>query len=230
MGTSGSRLRSVTKFKNREQAGEQLASQLLQYQKDQPIVMGIPNGGVPVALPVAQRLNCPLTLVPIRSLPVPWAEETIFGYVTDAGETHINQPLVGQTRLTRAEIYQTAKKRRLALQTDLQTWRVSTPKSLAARTAIIVDDGMHSGWTMFSAIETVKLLGASKIIAAVPVAHFRARRFAGRHCDEVAALLTEDIALFQIGNYYDDFPDIGGDQVGVLLNHAPTGPRPQTTP
>jgi predicted phosphoribosyltransferase len=103
----------VTKFKNREQAGEQLASQLLKYQKDEPIVMGIPNGGVPVALPVAQRLNCPLTLVPIRSLPVPWAEETIFGYVTDAGETHINQPLVGQTRLTRAEIYQIAKKRRL---------------------------------------------------------------------------------------------------------------------
>jgi putative phosphoribosyl transferase len=230
MGTSGSRLRSVTKFKNREQAGEQLASQLLQYQKGQPIVMGIPNGGVPVALPVAQRLNCPLTLVPIRSLPVPWAEETIFGYVTDAGETHINQPLVGQTRLTRAEIYQTAKKRRLALQTDLQTWRVSTPKSLAARTAIIVDDGMHSGWTMFSAIETVKLLGASKIIAAVPVAHFRARRFAGRHCDEVATLLTEDIALFQIGNYYDDFTEVGGDQVGVLLNHAPIAPRPQTAP
>jgi predicted phosphoribosyltransferase len=89
---------------------------------------------------------------------------------------------------------------------------------------------MHSGWTMLSAIETVKLLGAGKIIAAVPVAHFRAKRFAGHHCDEVAALLTEDIALFQIGNYYDDFPDIGGDQVGVLLNHAPIGPRRQTTP
>jgi predicted phosphoribosyltransferase len=215
----------VTKFKNREQAGEQLASQLLQYQKGQPIVMGIPNGGVPVSLPVAQRLNCPLNVVPIRSLPVPWFEATIFGYVTDAGETHINQPLVGQTRLTRAEIYQIAQKRRLGLQTDLQAWRVSTPKSLTARTAIIVDDGMHSGWTMFSAIETLKLLGACKIIAAVPVAHFRARRFASHHCDEVVALLTEEVALFQIENYYDDFSDISGEQVGVLLKHALTGSR-----
>jgi putative phosphoribosyl transferase len=215
----------MTKFTNRKQAGEQLASQLLRYQDGRPIVMAIPNGGVPVAVPVAQRLGCPLTVVPIRSLPIPWAEEIIFGYVTDTGETQINQPLVGQTRLTQAEIYKIVKKRRAALQADLQAWGVSTPKDLDGRTTIIVDDGMHSGWTMFSAIETVKLLGARRIVVAVPVTHFRASRFVGRHCDQVAALLIEDIALFQIGNYYEDFADIGGEQVGALLKRPLTDPR-----
>jgi putative phosphoribosyl transferase len=212
----------MSRFPNREQAGSELAAKLSQFQNQQLLVMPILNGGVSVAIPVAQALKARLLPVPIRSLHVPWQQATIFGYVTAQGELHLNQPLVGQMRLTPPEIQRIALKQRLALQADLENWGVVLPGDLRDRTILLVDDGMHSGWTMFSAAETVRNLGATRIVAAVPVTHFRASRFLGKHCDEVIALLTEDIALYQIGNYYDDFSELGSAGVKDLLKPALT--------
>jgi putative phosphoribosyl transferase len=215
----------MAKFQSREQAGQQLSSRLLKFQGEQPVVLAVLNGGVPVAVPISKTLNTSLTVVPMRSLHIPWAEQTIFGYVTNTGEMHLNHPLIGQTRLSQAEIYQIARKRRRVLETDLESWGVTVPETLEGTTALIVDDGMHSGWTMFSAIETVKLKGALKVIAAVPVTHFRAKRFVSRHCDEVVTLLMEEIALYEIQNYYEDFPKISNPEAGSLLRQA-RNPRP----
>ena len=211
----------MPRFPNREQAGRELAVQLLKFEDQQPLVMPVLNGGVPTAIPVARALKAPLLPVPIRSLHVPWQQETIFGYVTHQGELHLNQPLVGQMRLTPPEIQRIARNQRLALQMDLESWGGVLPDTLRDRTILLVDDGMHSGWTMFSAIETVRHLGAARIVAVAPVTHFRAKRFVGRHCDEVIALLTEEIALYQIGNYYDDFPKLTCADVKDLLKTAP---------
>jgi len=211
----------MSRFPNREQAGRELAAQLSKFQNQQPIVMPVPNGGVPVAIPVAQSLKASLLPVPIRSLHVPWQHETIFGYVTHQGELHLNQPLVGQMRLTQPEIRRIARKVQLTLQLDLESWGVIVPNSLQGKTALLIDDGMHSGWTMFSAVGAVKHLGAVRIVAAVPVTHFRAKRFVGRHCDEVIALQVEEIALYQIGNYYGEFSKLGSADVEGLLKSIP---------
>ncbi len=199
----------MSRFPNREQAGQQLATPVAKL----PQSAGAGDAGAAMVacrllLPVAQALKATMLPVPIRSLHVPWLQEIIFGYVTHQGEMVLNQPLVGQMRLTPPEIRRIARKERLTLQTDLESWGVVLPNSLAGRTILLIDDGMHSGWTMFSAVEAVRHLGAARIVAAVPVTHFRAKRFVGRHCDEVIALLTEEIALYQIGNYYEDFPEI----------------------
>ena len=212
----------MPRFPNREQAGRELAVQLSKFLDQSPLVMPVLDGGVPTAIPVAQALRAALLPVPIRSLHVPWQQETIFGYVTDQGELHLNQPLVGQVRLTQPEVNEIARKQRLALESDLESWGVIFPDSLQGKTILVVDDGMHSGWTMFSAIETVRHLGAARIIAAVPVTHFRAKRFVARHCDEIIALLTEDIALYQIRNYYDDFPKLSSADVKELLKTVPS--------
>ena len=212
----------MSRFPNREQAGGELAAQLSKFQNQQPLVMPVPNGGVPVAIPVAQALKATLLPVPIRSLHVPWQHETIFGYVTHQGGLHLNQPLVGQMRLTLPEIRRIARKEQLTLLSDLESWGVVVPDSLQGKTALLIDDGMHSGWTMFSAVEAVKHLGAVRIVAAVPVTHFRARRFVGRHCDEVIALQIEEIALYQIENYYDEFSKLSSADVKGLLKAVPS--------
>jgi putative phosphoribosyl transferase len=207
----------MSRFPNREQAGRELADRLSKFQNQQPLVMPVPNGGVPAAILVAHALKAALLPVPIRSLHVPWQHETIFGYVTHQGELHLNQPLVGQMRLTLPEIRRIARKEQLTLQLDLETWGVVVPNDLQGKTTLLIDDGMHSGWTMFSAVEAVRHLGAARIVAAVPVTHFRANRFVGRHCDEVIALQIEEIALYQIGNYYDEFPKLSSTDVKGLL-------------
>src|SRR5262245_50822888 len=212
----------MPRFPNREQAGRELAGQLSKFHDQSPLVMPVLNGGVATAIPVAQALKAALLPVPIRSLHIPWQQETIFGYVTHQGELHLNQPLVGQVRLTQPEVHRIARKQRLALESDLESWGATFPDSLQGNTIFVVDDAMHSGWPMFSAIETVRHLGAARIIAAVPVTHFRAKRFVARHCDEIIALLTEDIALYQIRNYYDDFPKLSSAGVKELLKTVPS--------
>jgi putative phosphoribosyl transferase len=211
----------MSRFPNREQAGRELAVQLAKFQNEQPLVMPVPNGGVPVAIPVAQALKATLLPVPIRSLHVPWQHETIFGYVTHQGELHLNQPLVGQMRLTLPEIRHIARMEQLTLEADLESWRIVVPNSLQGKTTLLIDDGMHSGWTMFSAVEAVRHHGAARIVVAIPVTHFRAKRFVGRHCDEVIALQIEEIALYQIGNYYDEFSKLSGADVKGLLKAVP---------
>lgn len=212
----------MAKFKNREETGSQLGKELSRFQEASPWVMAILNGGASVALPVAQALKTSLLPVPMRSLSVPWNHDTIFGYVSNTGDLQLNQALIGQVRLTPQEIRQVARKEQLCLKADLEAWAIVVPENLQRRTVLIIDDGMHSGWTMFSAVEILKQLGAGNVVAAVPVTHFRARRFVGRHCDEVVALVTEDIALFQIGNYYEDFPEVSSDQAGQILKAGST--------
>jgi putative phosphoribosyl transferase len=211
-------------FRNRAEAGRQLADRLSTVSMESVVLLAIPRGGVPVALPIAEKLRLPLSVIPIRRLPVPWAKDIEVGYVTNTGELHLNQPLVGQVRLTPQEIYHIAKKEQKILQQELVAWDVTPPSSLSSKTAVIIDEGLHSGWTMFSAVETAKSLGAQRIIAAAPVSHFRAQRFVCRHCDAMISLVVEDIPLFQVASYYQEFPEISDEEIRSALRAAPTQP------
>jgi putative phosphoribosyl transferase len=213
-------------FRNREEAGNKLAERLSALSLESPALLAVPRGGVLVAAPVARKLRVPLGVVPIRRLPIQWAKDLEIGYTTDTGELHLNHPLVGQLRVSRQQIYQIAKKEQKALQQELDTWGAVPPSSLALQTVVIVDEGLHSGWTMFSAVETVKKRGAKKIIVATPVSHFRAQRFVGRHCDQFISLITEDAPLFHIADYYQQFPEVSDDQIRSAL--APSAPSSET--
>ncbi len=210
-------------YKNRLEAGQQLASRLSHLQNDNPVVLAIPRGGVPVAAPVARELKTSFNLVPIRRLAISWRPECDYGYVDSQGETHLNHALVGQVRLTSPEIHRIAQKERAQLVQDLENWGVPLLLELPKRTVLLITDGMHSGWAMYSAIEVVRKLGAGKVVAALPVSHFRAKRFVERHCDEVISLLVEDIALFRLEDFYKEFPPVTDEEIKGLLTAS--GPR-----
>jgi predicted phosphoribosyltransferase len=211
-------------YKNRREAGKQLADRLSTRPMESVVLLAIPRGGIPVALPSAERLGVPLGVVPIRRLPVPWAKDIEVGYVTDTGALHLNQPLIGQVRLTPQEIYPIAKREQKILQQELLAWGATPPSNLSSKTVVIIDEGLHTGWTMFSAVETAKGLGAQRIIAVAPVCHFRAQRFVGGHCDAIISLVTEDIPLFQVANYYQEFPEVSDEEIRSALRAAPTQP------
>src|SRR5262245_15733156 len=209
------------RFKNRLEAGKQLADRLQTEPMDSMVLLAVPRGGILVARPSAERFGVPLGVVPIRRLPVPWAREIEVGYVTDVGALHLNQALIGQVRLTPQEIYQIARREQKVLQQELLDWNAAAPSNLSSKTAVIVDQGLHTGWTMFSAVETAKSLGARRIIAAAPVSHFRAQRFVARHCDGVISLVTEDVPLFEVANYYQEFPEVNAEEIRAALHAAP---------
>lgn len=205
-------------FPNRQAAGKQLAARLSHLGNENLAVLAIPRGGVPVAAAVAGDLRTVFSILPIRRLEIPWRPENDYGYVTSSGEVHLNQALVGQVRLKPQDIYRIADTEKVRLLQDLADWGAPRQVRFEAQTALIIDDGMHSGWAMYSAVETAKKMGAGKIVAAAPVSHFRAQRFLAHHCHEVVCLAVENISLFRLEDYYEQFAPVTDEEIRSLLS------------
>ncbi len=207
-------------WKDRKDAGRQLAARLSNLQESPTALVVIPRGGIPSAVPIAQSLRMDLQIVPIRPLSLPWRDENDYAYVDDRGDLYVNQALAGQARLTPAEIRRIAFNERSLLLKDLEAWGAAPLLSLEDKSVLIVDDGMHSGWAMYSAIAMLRSLGAKKIIVAVPVTHFRARRFVSNHCDEVVSLQVSNIALYRIEDFYEHFAKVSDEELRACLSEA----------
>ena len=215
----------MTAFHDRQAAGRQLAARLSHLKNDKAQLLAIPLGGIPVAAAVAEELQTGFSILPLRRLVIPWRLENDYGYVSSSGELHLNQALVGQLRLTPQEIYRTADTEKARLLQDLDRWGAPHQVKLEGQRALIIGDGMHSGWAMYSAVEMVRKLGAGKIIAAVPVSHFRAQRFLQHHCDEVVCLIVENIPLFRLEDYYEHFSPVTDEEVRSLITSSPRSSR-----
>ncbi|MFN8008538.1 MAG: phosphoribosyltransferase family protein [Terriglobia bacterium] len=215
----------MTSFKSREEAGHSLARQIADWEAHHPTIVAVPRGGLPVAAPVARAFKRPFHLLPMRRLEVPWDPKNVFGYVTVNGTLHLNQPLIGQVRLTPPEIQKIAHRERLNLRQHLVAWGAPPFPSLEGESVLLIDDGMHSGWTLFSALEMVKNLGARETRVAVPVTTFRAHRFIQNHCDEIVCLHIEELPRYEIQNYYEDFTPVSDEQIRALLKTIPPNPK-----
>ena len=95
----------LTLFRNRKDAGQQLALHLAAYADlEDWLVLALPRGGVPVAFPVAKKLHLPLELFLVRKLGVPGQEELAMGAIASNDVVVFNQGVLQQLELTQAEI------------------------------------------------------------------------------------------------------------------------------
>ncbi len=198
-------------FENRFDAGRQLAEKLSQYKNESVIVLAIPNGGLPIGLQVALALGAELDVVVARKLPIPLRPEGGFGAVADDGTTILNHELVRSLGLTPTQItYQTAQVRNDIRRRSL-AYRNNRPLSVVTgKTAIIVDDGLASGYTMMAAIESVRRRRPARIIAAVPVASEMAIRTVSKAADRVITAHTALVPKFYVSYFYrfwNDMPE-----------------------
>jgi len=88
-------------FKNRVDAGQQLAEVLTHLASTDVIVLGLPRGGVPVAYEVASHLHAPLDVLPVRKLGTPGQRELAFGAVGEGGVQVLNDDVVAVSGLSR---------------------------------------------------------------------------------------------------------------------------------
>jgi putative phosphoribosyl transferase len=211
------------RFRDRSDAGRRLASRLQFLRSEDVVVLGLPRGGVPVAVEVARTLGAPLDVILVRKLGVPAQPELGLGAIGESGARVINQEVVHYAHVSEAQIAQVEQKERAELQRRAQRFRGDVPhESLAGRTAVIVDDGIATGSTARAACQVARALGAATVVLAVPVAPPSADRTLRGDADEVICLEMPE--RFQaIGEWYEDFAQTSDEEVVALLRAARAG-------
>ncbi len=201
-------------FENRYDAGRKLAEKLREYANKATIVLGIPNGGVAVALGVALALDADFDLVISRKIPLPLSPEGGFGSVTDDGTIILDEGIVKKAGLSQQQIsYQVSRVRASIKERSLLYHKDRPPLSITGRTVIIVDDGLASGYTMRAAIESLRRRKPAKIIAAVPVGPQRVVTEVQKVADRVVACAIGTAAAFYVSDYYRYWHDITDSEV-----------------
>ncbi|MFH1662748.1 MAG: phosphoribosyltransferase family protein [Chloroflexota bacterium] len=202
-------------FENRYDAGRQLAEKLAAYKKEPVIVLAIPNGGIPVGMQVALALNADLDLVISRKIPIPLRPEGGFGAVADDGTTILNQAILKRIELTENQVNYQVNKVRNDIQQRSLLYRGSKPLSIVKdKIAIVVDDGLASGYTMMAAIESVRRRQPKHIIAAVPAASAAAVKSVEKTADRVITVVTSFAPKFYISDFYS-YWNVLGDEEGL---------------
>ncbi len=213
----------VQVFKDRAGAGRLLAARLLPYQGQAVRVFAVPAGGVPVAAEIARVLQVPLDLVIVRKIQFPWTTEAGFGALNPAGEAIFNQELLGRLQMTPQEIDTQVQKTLATLKKREKRLRQNRPyPELAGAAAIIVDDGLASGYTMRAAVNFLKSRGAGKVIVAVPTAAAHTAEDLLPLVDELYCLNVRGGWSFAVAEAYEEWYDLADEEVLGIMHRLET--------
>ncbi len=214
----------MTVYADRFEAGRRLAERLMEYaNRDDVVVLALPRGGIPVGFEVAQRLNAPLDVFTVRKLGVPSHEELAMGAIASGGIRVLNQDVVAQLQIPEWLIDQVAAAEQQELERREQAYREGRPPiSVKDKTIILVDDGLATGASMRAAVQALRLMEPSAIIAAVPVGAPDTCELLRNDADAVVCAVTPE-NFVAVGRWYEDFSQTTDEEVRELLAQAAQG-------
>ncbi len=205
-------------FRTRFEAGRALADRLRAYENSDAVVLGIARGGIAVGRALADALRLELQPLVPRKIPVPWSPEMGYGAVMPDGTVVLNDEMVTQLGFTRQEIQHhvepvvaEVRRRHRVYAGDAE------PGRLNGRTAIVVDDGLATGYTMIAALRSVRSREPSRLVMAVPVSPVDSLERVRPEADEVVCLVVSRAYSFAVANFYEEFPDMSDEEVVDLL-------------
>lgn len=204
-------------FSDRRHAGVLLGAEVVGLNPPEPVVYALPRGGMPVAYEVAQALSCPLDVLVVRKVGVPFQPELAMGAIAEGGVTIRNEEIIGLIGIDPAEFAAVAERERQEMERRVQAYRSGmeaiTP---AGHTAIVVDDGLATGSTALAAVEVLKRKGAVQVWVAAPVAP-RGGLGKVEEAAERLVVLTRPRDFAAVGVWYDDFTQTSDEEVASLL-------------
>ncbi len=198
----------MERFRDRQDAGRQLAEALHEYADARPIVLGLPRGGVPVGFEVARQLGAPLDVWVVRKVGVPWNPELGAGAVSEGGQLYLSRQVMAGAGVGREQLEPTIAKKRREVDERVRRFRRGGPApELAGRTVIVVDDGVATGGTVRAALRSIRERSPATVILAIPVAPADALAGLSAEVDDIVVLQTPE-ALWAIGQAYQDFAQV----------------------
>ncbi len=210
-------------FRNRSDAGRQLAKALAGYKDQQPVILALPRGGVPVAAQVAAALNAPLDLILVRKIGVPFQPELAMGAVVDGGTPIVvrNEDVIRLAGIDESEFKAVCDDELAEIERRRRRYLGNRKHvDVSGRTAIVIDDGIATGATTRAALRATRVREPKRLVLAVPVAPTDSLSELRHDADDVVCL--EDHEPFgAIGVYYADFSQVPDEEVIELLKRFP---------
>jgi putative phosphoribosyl transferase len=213
------------RFADRTEAGKALAKELVKRKLDDPVVLALPRGGVPVALEVALALGAPLDLVLVRKIGVPDQRELAAAAVVDGGEPEVvvNDDVVALAGVTKEYIAEQTKIELAEIERRRRVYLAGRPRvRLEGRNLILVDDGIATGASVRAAIAALLRKSPKSLILAVPVAPRETVDLLSGKVDEVVCLEMPE-PFYAIGLHYRDFHQVPDEEVVRLMRTADAG-------
>lgn len=210
----------VRAFRDRSEAGELLSQEMLGMSLDNTVVLALPRGGVPVAQKIAEGLSAPLDVLLVRKLGVPHQPELGMGAIAERDVLLLNDSLVTDLGVSQAEITRVRTQEQEELTRRSQLYRAGRQRlDITGTTAVVVDDGLATGFTARAAVSSAKKGGATQVVLAVPVGSSQAVSELGRVADAVVCLRTPR-TFRAVGEWYLDFTQVTDQQVISILSSS----------
>jgi putative phosphoribosyl transferase len=208
------------RFPDRQAAGQLLAEDVERLALPDPVVLGLPRGGVPVAFEVSRRLRAPLDVLVVRKLGVPFQPELGMGAIGESGVRVLNPEVMRVARVNDDDVARVERAERVELERRAATYRAGRqPIALTSRTAVVVDDGIATGGTARAALQVARAHGAARVVLAVPVAPPETIAALADAADDIVCL-QQPADLFAVGAWYRDFTPVADNEVIRLLADA----------
>jgi len=206
-------------FRDRIDAGRQLAEALKEYEALKPIILGLPRGGVPIAFEVAQALHAPLDVLVVRKVGAPWNPE--FGIGAIAPDVQILDEIsLSELGLKSFDINDCLENERKELERRNHLYRgMKEFPRLEGKTVILCDDGLATGVTTRAAIAAIKKMKPSQLILAVPVGPADTVANLKKLVDTLICLKIPS-HFYAVGAFYRSFSQVSDTEVINLLMRA----------
>ena len=205
-------------FRNRDDAGRQLAERVAELQLNDPVVLALPRGGVPVAAPVALAIAAPLDVFVVRKVGAPGRPELGVGAVAEGLDEPVFSDVASQLGLTADDVRRLAVAEREELARRVASYRGDRPLPvISGKDVVLVDDGLATGISAEAGVRALSGRMPRSLRFAAPVgARQSLTRLAGL-CDGVVYVIAPR-DMRAVGEWYDDFTQTTDEEVLAILD------------
>lgn len=200
-------------FEDRREAGKLLAKKLVPFQKEHPIVLALPRGGVPIGFEIAKSMYVPLDVLVVRKIGSPHNPEFGIGAIAEENTQILDKSSINTLGISKKELAGIIKKEKEELKRRVNLYRKNrSPPLMKDKTVIIVDDGLATGVTAKAAISSVKKGKPKQVIFAAPVcAYDTIQELKGLVDNVVCIAKPHDFG--SVGRWYREFEQISDEEV-----------------
>lgn len=208
-------------YSDRTEAGRELARSLVHLKRENPVIIALPRGGLPVAFEVAKALGgLDLDVAIVRKVGHPMQPEYGIGAMSEDDFVWMD-PTAGRG-IDASELERILVQEATEIQRRVHEYRNGRPPiNVEGRTVVIVDDGLATGVTARAAAHLMRSRGARRIVLAVPVCSPDAGKILEFEKTVDEFLCPEQPQdFYSVGQWYIDFHQVKDAEVVEILKRA----------